>query len=158
MICATMNVILLNKRIDRQNRRDAFIPTQIAGVSVYSYRHSSNDGGFVSEIDKYKIRIPVSAKVQGSRSYVPSGTYDIMDDEEACRKWTLHNGDLIILYDGEFADVDTPVFDGTSLSMEDVEILAANSGLEKAIIHINEYADNTVRGSDRVRHWRIEGV
>ena len=38
------------------------------------------------------------------------------------------------------------------------ELTALADRVMANVIHVNEYADNTLRGSDAVRHWRIGGA
>ena len=131
-----------------------YIPTQISGVSVYHNRQSSRDGGFHSETENFKIRIPISALIQGSRTYLPETHYDVLTDEEAMNHWTLHNEDLVI--------VCLPSFIGTifpaPVTRQEVEEISATAAIQKELIQIVDYADNTVRGSRFVRHWRIGGA
>jgi len=156
MICATRDIILLNKRLDRETRRDVFIPTQISGVSVYDNRQSSKDGGFHSPSENFKIRIPISAVTQGGRAYIPETHYDTTQDVSGF--WTLHTEDLIIICAAEFADVHTSVFETAAVTAEQAEAMAALVGFQKELIHIVDYSDNTLRGSAAVKHWRIGGV
>lgn len=161
MICATRDIILMNRRLDKASRRDVYVPVQISGVSVYDSSQSSQDGGYHSLTETYKLRIPVSAPVQGGRSYVQESHYDLMEDEEASACWTLHTEDLIILCAEEFSDVNTVAYQAPEagfFTMEEAETLADEIGFMREPIHITGYADNTLRGSDRVKHWRIGGA
>lgn len=158
MICATRDIILLNKRLDRASRRDVYIATQISGVSIYDNRQSSKDGGFHSETENFKIRIPISAEVQGGREYLPETHYDTSGDEEIEGKWTLHNEDLIIVCASTFGDVNTSVFETDAVTTDQAEAMAKLVGFQKELIHIVDYSDNTLRGSDAVKHWRIGGA
>lgn len=157
MICADRDIIILNKRLDRESRRDVFIPTQISGVSIYDNRQSSRDGGFHAETEAFKVRIPVGAQAQDGRTYLPETHYDALTDEEAKAHWTLHNEDLIIVSTSRFEDVNTSAFE-TAVTMQQAEEMADSAGFQKELVHIVDYSDNTLRGSIAVRHWRIGGA
>lgn len=158
MICADQDIILLNKRLDTEARRDVFIPTQISGVSIYDNRQSSSDGGFHSEKEAYKIRIPIGAQVQDGRTYLPETHYDALTAAEAEAYWTLHNEDLIIVSASGFEDVNTSAFETAAVTMQQAEEMADSVGFQKTLVLIVDYSDNTLRGSDAVKHWRIGGA
>lgn len=158
MICATRDIILLNKRLDKASRRDVFIPTQISGVSIYDNRQSSSDGGFRSETEAFKIRIPIGARVQDGRTYLPETHYDALTVEEAAAHWTLHNEDLIIVSASRFEDVNTSAFETAAVTTQQAEEMADSVGFQKELVRIVDYSDNTLRGSAAVKHWRIGGV
>lgn len=158
MIYANRDIILLNKRLDSKTRRDVYIPTQISGVTVYDYRQSTRDGGHVTGTDTYMIRIPIDAKFEDGRTYMPEEYYDILTDEQALRSWTLHNEDMIIICREQMEDVDDELYDTMPIDPLEAEQLVNEVGYNKKAVIITEYADNTLRGSDIVRHWRIGGV
>lgn len=158
MTCADRDIILLNKRLDRETRRDVFIPTQISGVSVYDNRQSSKDSGFHKDSETFKIRIPIGAQVQDGRTYIPETHYDALSDSEAREHWTIHNEDLIILSAYSFGDVNISAFGTDAVTMQQAEEFAHMAGFQKEIISIADYSDNTLRGSRSVRHWRIGGA
>lgn len=157
MICATRDIVLLNRTVDRSTRRDAFHATKISGVSVYDSRQSSKNGGLRSENETFKIRIPIKAVVQAGRTYMPETYYDLLPSEEAASHWTIHNEDLIIVCASAFDDIDTAAFEADPATIEQAEALANAIGFQRELISINSYADNTLRGSDAVKHWRIGG-
>lgn len=156
MICATRDIILLNKRLDKASRRDVFIATQISGVSVYDNRQSSKDGGFHSPSETFKIRIPINAVTQNGKAYLPETHYDDAENVEGF--WTIHTEDLIIVCASEFEDVHTSVFETDAVTAEQAEAMAKLVGFQKELIHVVDYSDNTLRGSAAVKHWRIGGV
>ena len=156
MICATRDIILLNKQLDKASRRDVYIATQISGVSVYDKRQSSKDGGFHSPSETFKIRIPIDAVTQGGRDYLPETHYDTAEDVEGF--WTIHTEDLIIVCASEFENVHTSVFETDAVTAEQAEAMAKLVGFQKELIHVVDYSDNTLRGSAAVKHWRIGGV
>ncbi len=157
MICADRDIILLNKKLDKETRRDVYIPTRISGVSVYDKRQSSKDGGFHEETEDFKIRIPISADVQQDKQYIPEAHYDTLTVEKAVDYWTLHNEDLIIIIEAGL-DSELAVFETDVITSEQAEALAKKIGFQKEIIRIVDYSDNTHRGSNRVKHWRIGGT
>ena len=59
--------------------------------------------------------------------------------------WTLRNGDLIVPGAHQVGDV----------SKADITELAKTAGVD--VITITDFANNTIHGSDRVKHWRIGG-
>ena len=156
MITATFDIVLLNKRLDRASRRDVFYATQISGVSHHEKRQSSRDGGFHSESETHKIRIPIEATVEGGKSYLNEAYYDALSDDEIQKHWTIHDEDLIIVCASKIENIDTPATDGY-LTWEQAEDLARRIGLNREIIRVVEYADNTLRGST-TKHWWIGGA
>ena len=155
MIYAKHDIIVLNKRLDKETRRDIFVPTQISGVTMYDRRSSSRTGDFRAEDEDYKIRIPVSAAVQGGRTFVQSGAYDKMTDEEASEHWTLHNDDLLIIL---ASGLDSAIIADEKITEPQAEAVASTYGYQETLVHISEYADNTLRGSASTRHWRVGGA
>ena len=102
MICADRDIILLNKKLDMETRREVYIPTQISGVSIYDNRQSSRGGEFHEESEAFKIRVPIRARVQDGRTYLPETHYDALTAEEAAAYWTLHTEDMIIVCATDF--------------------------------------------------------
>lgn len=129
------------------DRREVFFPTIIDSASYMSRRASSSSKGIHSESLSFKLRIPINAKVQDDRIYVGEATYKALSDGDAKQHWTLRKGDYIIAgaYEGSEA-----------LSQQELDAVA--KGMCKELIRIAEYADNTLRGSDAVKHWRIGGA
>lgn len=161
MICATRDIILLNKRLDKESRRDVYVPVQISSVSVYDNRQSSEGGGFHSLSDSFKIRIPADSPTENGRSYLPETQYDSLDNAALSGYWTLHTEDSIILCAEPFEDVNTALYEVDEngfISEEAVKQLAEDLGFQKEVIRITGYADNTLRGSNKVKHWRIGGA
>lgn len=155
MIYADRDILLLNKKLDRESRRDVFFATQISGVSVYEARSSSMSGGLHADSRIFKIRIPVSATVHGGKTFLPETQFDALDQEAAQRHWTIRSEDLIIVC----AQADAPdSLPAGGLTTQEAEDLAKEIGYQRDLVHVIEYADNTLRGSDRVKHWRIQGA
>lgn len=148
MITNIKAVTVFNGRNDNATRRKKYIPTVIYGVSYAEAKGSTvaNNGVWSDDV-QYKIRVPLASDIQDDRIYIPDMDYGKLDDVEAVKHWTVNRGDFIIRceYAGE-----------NSLLYED-EIIkyVKENGLD--LIHITEYADNTLGGSVYMRHWRIGG-
>lgn len=138
-----VTVTIFNKRINRQNRSEEYYPTVIRDASYLESKgvSRSNDGFWSDELN-YKIRIPVNAAVQDGREYVCPEVYSTTDPWTT---WTVQNG-AIILIGAHETDVVSPT---------ELDRYIHDNGLRK--ITVVQHADNTIRGSMAVRHWRIEG-
>ena len=129
------------------DRREVFFPTIIDSASYMSRRASSSSKGVHTEGLTYSLRIPVNAKVIDGKTYVDEKAFKAMSDEDAAKHWTLRTGDCILV--GAY-------FDAKPCTMQELTALADREMVN--MICINEYADNTIRGSEAVKHWRIGGV
>lgn len=147
---ATHDITIFNSRLDKTTRRETYVPTNIFGIS-FSGVHSFSGSSERVENDRYTIRIPVNTTVQDNREYIPEEQYKLLDDEEVCKYWTLQKGCLIAI--GTAISNDEIITRDTFQSFQD--IIRRSNGI---IITVNEYADNTTRGSDSVKHWRIGGA
>ncbi len=155
------DITVFNVRIDKKNRREVFVPTNISGVSYHSTRASSGSPGEMTENLTFKIRIPLDAKIGGKRIYIPEEQYKNLDDSEALKHWTIQKGCIILL--GTVFQAGEWIFDEfnfrsgyiTEEQMSDIQAVRNYNG---DFITVVEYADNTLRGSDRVKHWRIGGA
>lgn len=129
------------------DRCEVFMSTVISGASYQEVRGASSSKGVHSESLSFKLRIPIDAKVQDDRSYVGETAYKALSDGDVKKHWTLRKGDYVIVgaYEGSEA-----------LSQQELDAIA--KGMCKELIRISEYADNTIRGTDAVKHWRIGGV
>lgn len=123
-----------------------------------------SSGGSASEREEnlhFRIRIPVNARVQDSRTYISEDKYKLLDDEEAKKHWTLQKGCYIItgtiFYNGEwkFDDFD---FSSEVITSSRIRDFLDLFKYDRDIVHVTEYADNTRRGSDAVKHWRVGGA
>ncbi len=129
------------------DRREVFLPTVISGASYQETRGASSSKGVHSESLSFKLRIPVMAKVQDDRSYISEAVYRTLSNNDVEKYWTLRKGDYVIAgkYEGSEA-----------LTQQELDALAKDR--HTALICISEYADNTLRGSNAVKHWRIGGA
>lgn len=143
------DITIFNLCLDKGTRREVFIPTNISEVSFVDMRSS---GGSASEREEnlhFRIRIPVNARVQDSRTYISEDKYKLLDDEEAKKHWTLQKGCYII--------TGTIFYNGVITSSRIRDFLDLFK-YDRDIVHVTEYADNTRRGSDAVKHWRVGGA
>lgn len=139
-------ITLFNKRLSA-DRREVYHPTCISGASFYESRSSSRSGdGAHSESLTYKIRIPIDAEIQDGRSYVNEKAFKALEAEDIGCHWTLQKGDIVLACETSLAE---PVDEAK------VKELAAAALVD--VITVKEYADNTIRGSAAVQHWRIGG-
>ena len=137
-------ITIFNKRLGA-DRREVYFPTCIRSASFLENKSSghSTDGAHSQSL-AYKLRIPLGAKIQDDKTYVPEAAYKLLDDEAAAKHWTLQTGDYVVPLE---LDLTEPADAGK------VEALADRSQL----IAVKEYADNTHRGTAAVKHWRIGG-
>lgn len=133
------DVTIFNLRIG-SDRREKLCATRIMGVSWYGTK-----GEAVSDTDrkdkaKCVIRIPATATVEAGKQYISEEKYKKLSDEEAERYWTIQKGAYIVrgTYEGEIPD--NPLKSKENL------------------VTITEFADNTIRGTNRTKHWRIGGA
>ena len=134
-------ITVFNKRLG-DDRREVYFPTCIRSASFLENKSSSHSAdGAHSQSLAYKLRIPLGAKIQDGRSYVPAAKYRQLDAEAAARAWTIQTGDYVLPMETELM---SPV------DQKQLEALGQP-------IYVKEYADNTIRGSAAVKHWRIGG-
>lgn len=137
------DITLFNARLDKESRRDKYIPTVIKGVSAALVFGTSGSFDSMSNSKSARVRIPINAYTDG-KTYVDANTYSKMDDEEAMNHWTIQNSDVFV--NGE-VHPDDEIFDPSLLSH-----------LYGDVFTVNSFADNTTRGIQNMRHWRIGGV
>lgn len=133
------DVTIFNLRIGA-DRREKFYATRIMGVSWYGTK-----GETVSDTDrkdkaKCVIRIPATATVEAGKQYISEEKYKKLSDEDVEKYWTIQKNAYIMrgTYEGEIPD--NP--------LKSIENL----------VTITEFADNTIRGTNRTKHWRIGGA
>lgn len=154
------DVTIFNLRVG-SDRREKFYATRILGVSWYGSKGQS-----VSDTDRKgtaqcTIRIPVTATVEGGKQYISEEKYKKLSDEEAERYWTIQKNAYIMR--GEYVVAGQWLFDTFSfrngvILKEAIEDLAKLRQHDEDFLTITEYADNTIRGTDRTKHWRIGGA
>ena len=131
-------ITIYNRR--RKGRESVLIPTVISEVSWFYGRRSAR-GQFIDSDDSYQIRIPYGADTSG-KTYVNPAQYAAMTDEEVAGYWTIQIDDIVLK--GEY-----------SSQVTDERELRELTG---DLFVVNTFADNTIRGSDAVKHWRIGGL
>lgn len=136
-------ITVYNKRIGA-DRRDVYVPTRISAASYAESRGSIHKARDTEETLDYMLRVPVTARIQDGRKYVPEDVYKRADDVTGM--WTLSQLDLVTIGEPVVTEPETE---------RAVRESAAAAG--KDVITIAEYADNTLRGSRAVQHWRIGG-
>lgn len=140
-------VTIFNARVGSDHRREVFYPTVLDGASYQAAKTTSSSQGIHTESLSYRLRIPVDALVQSGRTYVSETVFRSLSDADALQHWTLQAGDCII--PGEYPDA-------KPMTLRELSEFAKLAGAD--LIHVKEYADNTLRGSDAVKHWRIGGA
>lgn len=137
-------ITLFNKRVSKATRREAYIPTLIQGVS---FIEAKSVGGTDdrADNDSCTIRIPKNAVIQSGRTYIEEHLYKQLSDSDAMKYWTIQRNAYIVR--GNYSS----------------ELLIEPSKIEELkrdgkVITIRTYVDNTERGSDYIKHWRIGGA
>lgn len=138
-------ITIYNRRLGA-DRRDVYWPTLIPAASYSEALGSSHSNKETSDGHQYKLRIPLSAAHGMAREYISAEAYQSLTEEQAAGCWTISMLDLVTR--------GATLVDGPA-SERDIREAAAIAGLD--VIIIEEYADNTGRGSPAVRHWRIKG-
>lgn len=140
------SVTIYNKRLGK-DRRDIYYPTELSAASYAESKGSSHSGGGeTTEGLQYRLRIPVSARATDGRIFVSEAVYKVLSDAQAAESWTISKLDLVT----RGAPLVTSPSDERT-----IRDAAAAAGVD--VIIIEEYADNTGRGSPAVQHWRIGG-
>ena len=142
----TQGAITIYNHRAGSDRRDVYIPTLVSEASYAESVSTDKPSKSIEDKPTRKLRIPISARFTDGRYYTPELLYRKLTDDTAPKCWTISHGDLITR--GE------PVVSAQSTERE-IRAAAEAAGVE--VITVTEYADNTLRGSDDVRHWRIEG-
>lgn len=132
-------ITIFNRRLSEE-QGEILIPTVIHDATWY-YGRSSSAGQYSEGQGTFKVRIPYGADTSG-KSYVEPWEWKDLSDEQAAGCWTIQMDDIVVR--GELSGTVTDQTDITSTT-EDCFV-------------VNDFANNTIRGSDRVKHWRIGGV
>ena len=137
------DITIFNAVYDSTTRNEKFIPTVIRNVSLFAAETANTNDGVLTDQSAYKIRIPyLGGEIENGRKYVPEERYN--GDSGT---WTLRHGDLIAL--GTYA--------GNTAILTRAEASEWASGAGIKMISVTDYSDNTVRGCDSTKHWRIGG-
>lgn len=154
------DVTIFNLRIGA-DRREKFYATRILGVSWYGSKGQVVSDTVRKGIAQCVIRIPYTAIVEGGKQYISEEEYKKLSDEEAERYWTIQKNAYIVRGQLEVADqwvFDTFSFQHRVILKETIEDLAKLRQHDEDFVTITEYADNTLRGTDRTKHWRVGGA
>lgn len=144
------DITIFNLRYDKEQRREVFVPTNISGVSFHGAMSTGGDSGEREEKLTYRIRIPIDAMIADHRTYTPAEIYRSLTDDEAVNYWTIQKGCYILL--GVFPDPGNGM-----VPIDQIREMQQLKEYQDKIIVVTEYADNTIRGSNTVKHWRIGG-
>lgn len=133
------DVTIFNFRIGA-DRREKFYATRIMGVSWYGTKGETVSDTNRKDKAKCVIRIPATATVEAGKQYISEEKYKKLSDEDVEKYWTIQKNAYIMrgTYEGEIPD--NP--------LKSIENL----------VTITEFADNTIRGTNRTKHWRIGGA
>lgn len=133
------DVTIFNLRIGA-DRREKFYATRILGVSWYESKGQVVSDTVRKGTAQCVIRIPYTAIVEGGKQYISEEEYKKLSDEDVEKYWTIQKNAYIMrgTYEGEMPD--NP--------LKSVENL----------VTITEFADNTIRGTNRTKHWRLGGA
>lgn len=135
------DITIFNRRYDASTRQDRLIPTIIRGCSLYMSNGSSGSLQNRSPKASYKIRIPIDADA-GGKCYIDGNAYKNLDDDEAWAFWTLQPDCVIVPYAVEEAEGVT---------------ITELTKMYGSVITVTDYSDNTTRGTQMMKHWRIGG-
>lgn len=133
------DVTIFNLRIGA-DRREKLCATRILGVSWYGTKGETVLDTDRKDKAKCVIRIPSTATVEAGKQYISEEKYKKLSDEDVEKYWTIQKNAYIMrgTYEGEIPD--NP--------LKSIENL----------VTITEFADNTIRGTNRTKHWRIGGA
>ena len=154
------DVTIFNLRIGA-DRREKFYATRILGVSWYGSKGQVVSDTVRKGTAQCVIRIPYTAIVEGGKQYISEEEYKKLSDEEAERYWTIQKGAYIVR--GQYVVAGQRLFDTFSFRQgiilkDTIEELAKLRQHDEDFVTVTEYADNTIRGTDRTKHWRIGGA
>lgn len=151
------DVTIFNLRIGA-DRREKLCATRILGVSWYGTKGETVLDTDRKDKAKCVIRIPATATVEAGKQYISEEKYKKLSDEEAERYWTIQKGAYIVR--GQYVAAGQWLFDTFSFRQgiilkDTIEELAKLRQHDEDFVTVTEYADNTIRGTDRTKHWRI---
>lgn len=152
------DITIFNTRIGK-DRREVFFATHICGVfwrgiKGQSEGVGSGQGKSRDPKEQCVIRIPIGAETEDGKAYIEEERYKLLTDEEAAKHWTIQKGSVVMR--GIYADSQDIQEDGTHVVSQESVRKLISGGTECTTVM--EYADNTDRGTDRVKHWRIGGA
>lgn len=127
-----------------------YIPTKIKGVSWHeSTAMMQSEKNRISS-KSVTIRVPNNAVLPSGRKYIDAEDYNRLPSDNQKNYWTLQPGISIVM---KLNAVSEAEFDeNEEYEYPDIQTVGVKN------ITVSEYADNTDRGSDDVKHIRIGGV
>ena len=138
------NIIIFNKCIG-DDRREIFLPTVIHDVCWYSSRSLDGNG---AASGSFAVRVPYKALIEGWKTYTPEREYALASKDEKKHLWTLQKNCYVMIFRQGVIE------NKTEISPD--EVLELSKKYDE-FFTVTEYADNTTRGTDTVKHWRIGG-
>lgn len=138
--------MITNSKITIFNRRlvgnhgEILIPTVINDATWFYGRRSSR-GQFSDNEDSYSVRIPFGADTSG-KQYIEPWEWKDLQDDQVSGFWTIQNNDIVVR--GEMSEIVT----------DQSEIMKVTDDC----FLVNTFSNNTIRGSDVVKHWRLGSV
>ena len=130
-------ITIFNRRLDASGN-DVLIPT-VSDRASWFYGQGSSKGQYGDNEDSYSVRIPFDADASG-KEYIDACQWKNLTDVSGY--WTIQKDDIVVR--GEMSGSVT----------DQTEIMSATDDC----FLVNSFANNTIRGSDAVKHWRIGGV
>ena len=138
------DIVIFNKTIGA-DRREVFLPTIINDVCWYGSRSLDGSG---AASGKYAVRIPYRSEVEGRKTYVSEVEYARTTLEEKKHLWTLQKNCYVMAFKKS-------ILRGRK-ELDPVEVLEIGKVIDDFFV-VTEYADNTIRGTERTKHWRVGG-
>lgn len=132
--------ITIFNQIIGADRREVFVPTMISGAFWYDVRSMSQSDRHREGSSRVIIRIPYDAEIQDNRIYLPEEQFKKLKGEELEKYWTIQKNAYVLK---------------RHIIPDEINRLRAE---EEDFFTVVEYADNTLRGSDCMKHWRIGGA
>ena len=132
-------ITIFNRRLDASGK-EILIPTVIDKASWY-YGRGSSKGQYGDNEDSFSVRIPFNAGTS-DKEYIEPWEWKDLTDEQASEHWTIQKDDIVVR--GELS--------GTCEDQTEIMSVTDDCFL------VNSFANNTIRGSDAVKHWRIGGI
>lgn len=127
------------------DRRDVYVPTYFYGVSWYGAHNGSLQNKALSGGSRYVVRIPITATVSGNKQYILADDFDDLPDNEKSSYWTIQTGCVV-------AKGIVQLEAGVE-SLDENEVMM----LPNEQFNVTTYADNTIRGTAKTKHWRLGG-
>lgn len=154
------DITIINKVVGA-DRREKFVPTMISGACWYDVRSMSQAEMQREGSARVVIRIPFNATIEGGKIYLPEEEFKRVSADDLGKYWTIQKNAYVLRR--HIVQADNWLFDPFSFRYGKItellpEELNRLRGEDEDFFTIVEYADNTQRGSNRSKHWRIGGA